>query len=403
MPDALLLTLAIALVLSLVLLCCRLVVAADHPPRAAASGADRRTGRPPRSRFLRRGPAADAPSVDGPGARRRAAVVVNPTKFTDVDAVRRRVADGFRTRGWAEPLWFETTVEDPGRGQAERALGEGVELVCSLGGDGTVRMIAGALVGTGVPIGLLPGGTGNLLARNLDLPVGTIEAALDVAVGGRNRRIDTVRLALERPSREDLEEREDDPTDPALAPSPQDAHDVPEPGSSPVTEEHLFLVMAGLGFDAEIMAGASEEWKSRAGWLAYVASGARHLKGPQYRVEVRTDTGVHFTRRVRSVLIGNVGKLTGGMVLLPDARVDDGVLDSIVLSPQGLVGWVAVAARVATRRRRGHTRVEHLSSATLSVRSDKPVEVQLDGDTLGQAVALDARVEPLSLLVRVPS
>lgn len=405
-PDALILTLAIVLVVVLVLGCCALVLASDARPARGPAPDDRRSGRPPRSRFLRRAAASGSPSPDATQRARRAAVVVNPTKFSDVDAVRRRITEGFTRRGWAEPLWLETTEEDPGRGQAAQALASGVELVCSLGGDGTVRNIASALTGSGVPLGLLPGGTGNLLARNLSLPVNELDGALEVAIGGRNKRIDTVRLVIERPSRAQLEQRGNDPQDPGdpnLAPTLSDAHDVPEPGSSPVTEEHVYLVMAGLGFDAELMAGASERLKSTAGWLAYVVSGAQHLKGPQYRVEIASEAAPTVHRRVRTVLVGNVGRLTGGMVLLPDAKADDGVLDTIVLSPKGLVGWAAVAARIATQRRHGHDRVAHLQSATVSVRSDKPVEIQLDGDPMGQAIAMQAEVDPLSLLVRVPA
>ena len=82
--------------------------------------------------------------------------------------------------------------------------------------------------------------------------------------------------------------------------------------------------MAGLGFDAAIMADAPEKLKARVGWPAYVVSGARNLRGPQFKVRVKVDETEEFTRRTRTVVIGNCGKLLGGLVLMPEAEIDDG-------------------------------------------------------------------------------
>jgi diacylglycerol kinase family enzyme len=335
-----------------------------------------------------------------PGAR-RAAIIVNPTKFDDVDRVRRLVTTACEQHGWAAPLWLETTAEDPGAGQTRQAVEAGVDVVCPLGGDGTVRTVGEVLAGGDVPMGLLPGGTGNLLARNLELPVDSLADALTVALTGETTRIDTCRLDLVRPTTAQLAARFEDESDPA---DTVDFSDAVDDRSDPdVRETHTFLVMAGLGFDAEVMAGVPEKLKARVGWLAYLVSGLRHLKGPQFTVAVKVDGVEPFTRRVRSVMVGNVGKLQGGMELLPDAIADDGTVDAVLLAPEGLVGWAAVMGQLITRHRIGHSRVDHVQGQEVRVVSDKPVELEMDGDTIGAAIAMRILVEPGNLLVRVPA
>ena len=302
---------------------------------------------------------------------KRAGIVVNPTKFADLNAVRGRVTFTCLANGWGEPLWYETTVADPGTGQARRAVEEGAAVVCSLGGDGTVRAVATALVGTETPLGLLPAGTGNLLARNLDLPLDSIERALLVALTGQNVRIDVGRM------------------------------DVDPSGQHAIPDEHVFLVMAGVGFDARIMSGAPERLKARVGYGAYVVSGFRNWLGPQFRARIQVDGGSEFSRRTRTVIVGNCGRLFGGLVLMPEARVDDGRLDAVVLSPRGVVGWSAVAGHVFTRQRRGHPLIDRHVGQEIHITTDRPEEVQLDGDPIGTARSMTARVNQLALVVRV--
>lgn len=335
--------------------------------------------------------------VDAP----RAAVVVNPTKFEDVKKVRDLVTRICHEEGWSDPLWLETTPEDTGTGQTRQAVEEGVDLVCPLGGDGTVRTVGAELAGTDVPMGLLPGGTGNLLARNLELPVDSLEKCLRIALTGQDARIDTCRLDLVRPTTAQIAARVADETDPAKTLDFSDAVD--DRSSEDVREEHVFLVMAGLGFDAEVMAAAPEKLKARMGWLAYLIAGMQHLKGPQFTVAVKLDGGPPLRRKVRSVMVGNVGKLQGGMELLPDAVADDGTVDAVLLSPEGIVGWGATFAQLVTRRWIGHSRVDHLRAREVRVVSDKPVELEIDGDTLGEAIAIRVLTEPGGLVVRLPA
>ncbi|ADU46737.1 diacylglycerol/lipid kinase family protein [Intrasporangium calvum] len=311
-------------------------------------------------------------------ALKRAAVVVNPTKFADLPMIHERITSTSHACGWGDPLFYETTVADPGTGQAERAVAEGASVVCSLGGDGTVRAVASGLIGTETPLGILPAGTGNLLARNLDLPVLALDEAVRVALTGRNRRIDVGEVVI----------------------GEMDAHGQPVGGGELVTQQ--FLVMAGMGLDALIMGGTNEALKQRVGWAAYLLTGFKHLVSPEFRTQVRLDAEPEFKRRARAVVIGNCGRLLGGLVLMPDARVDDQQLDVVIASPRGFVGWAPVIARVLTRQRKGHSTLDHKVCREIRVRVDHPLPVQVDGDVVGEATEINATVRPAALTVRVP-
>ena len=296
----------------------------------------------------------------------RLAVVVNPSKFTDLDAVKAQVTDGCLTHGGIEVRWYETSQDDPGEGQAEQALSEGATMVCSLGGDGTVRSVASALVGTGVPLGLLPGGTANLLARNLGLPVADLAAALATVLTGTNRRIDVGAVTWDEEA------------------------------------ERIFVVMAGMGMDATMMGEADERIKDAVGWPAYLLSGATALFSPGFALAVSAHQQRAQSRRARMVVVGNCGELTGGVKLLPDARLDDGLLDLVVLAPRGIVGWFALVHELVTSRGDSRRAVRRMTAERFNLTTNHPVEAELDGDAVGQRSRMLIRTLAGALLVRVP-
>ncbi len=329
-------------------------------------------------------PARDSFRTDGgegePPPRKEVAVVVNPTKFEDMGEIERRLGAVCDDHGWAEPVLLETTENDVGFGQTREAVERGVDLVCALGGDGTVRAVAQELVGTGVPLGLLPGGTGNLLARNLELPVDSLERALEVALTGRNRHVDAAWMTLD-PDDLELEEHVGE-------------------GSSAGERRHAFFVMAGLGLDAAIMDSTSEELKNRIGWGAYVPAGFKHFLRDRFKVTLSVEGGEEETERARTVVIGNCGKITGGIDLMPDAEPDDGTLDIVVLAPRGLAAWLAVVGRVVTKSGRRTTHMSRFRGTSARVTVDDPQRVQVDGDIIGEARRLVCEVQPRALIVR---
>lgn len=294
------------------------------------------------------------------------AVVVNPSNVDNLGKLQIQITRVCVELGWAPPLWLETTVEDPGGGQARIALAAGADVVLVCGGDGTVRHVAQVLAGSGTALGLVPAGTGNVLARNLGIVLGNIARATRIALCGRNRAVDVGRVMIDERA-----------------------------------EEQVFLVMAGVGFDAAIMAGAPHELKARLGSLAYFVSGLRSLRGPRAPITLAVDGRIEAPRQVRMVVVGNCGRLLGGLVLMPAARVDDGLLDVVAIGPRGICGWLAVTARVLTRRCRGHKIVQHWQGRTVIISADAPQLAQLDGDPVGEVRALRMRVDQGALLVRV--
>ena len=289
----------------------------------------------------------------------RAAVVMNPTKLDDDEAFRKSVRQVMDDHGWDEPLWLETTQEDPGRGQTEWAVSAGVDLVLACGGDGTVTACAEGVAGTGVPLAIIPMGTGNLLARNIGLPM-DLDEALAVALGSVQQPIDAGRV-----------------------------------------NGTLFVVMAGLGLDAQMLSGTNEQLKKRLGWLAYAISAARHLGDRPIRVTVSADGGRRRRMRASALIVGNVGWLRGGLPLLPDARPDDGMLDAVVLIAGGLTRWLAVAAGIVLRRpaRGGIYRVQFTQ---LQVTLDQEQPWELDGEIVGSTRHLTVIAQPGALLLRMP-
>jgi YegS/Rv2252/BmrU family lipid kinase len=297
---------------------------------------------------------------------RNLAVILNPSKVEDVDAFRVIVNSMAADAGWGLPVWHYTRVEDPGTGMAEAAAVAGADLVMVCGGDGTVREVCAELAGTGIPIGIIPAGTGNLLARNLDIPL-FLRAAIDIALTGQDRAIDMVRVS-----------------------------------GDGIEEGTHFMVMAGMGFDAAIMEGVNEEIKAKVGWIAYVLSALKSLMFPAVRTEISIDDGEFTSHRARTIVVGNVGYLQAGMPLLPDAAIDDGLLDVVLLHPRRFLSWIPLAFRVLAKRPRTDELVNRMTGRTIVVRASADTPRQLDGDSIGLGRELRMECIHGRVLVRVP-
>jgi diacylglycerol kinase (ATP) len=318
-------------------------------------------------------------AADAGQSHRWIAVVAHPMK-SDLDELRREVAEVTRRNGWDEARWWETTAEDTGYKQAREAFEAGASVVAVSGGDGTVRAVARALVGTSTPLAILPAGTGNLLARALGVSHTSREEAVRMIDEGRHRNVDVMQATLVRPD------------------------------GSRTTE--LSLVGLGIGLNADIMAGVDEDMKKRAGWLAYVVSGARALRRHAIRVRYADDldevslplasVGVERTQ-VRSLLVVTCGVLVGGLRLLEESQPDDGVMETVVASPRSHFGLLVQLGRLVSRRDARGPDVEVLRSRrNVVVECPRGTEAQVDGDVVGEVTRIEVSLRPGALVALAP-
>lgn len=335
-------------------------------------------------RVDRSGSTEPMPDEDGRSSP-KAALVYNPIKV-DGDALREQVATAAKAAGWSEPLFYETTVDDLGDDVARQALNEGVDAVLVAGGDGTVRAVSEAMTGSPVPLTIVPSGTGNLLARNLRLPLDDPEAMIAATFDGDTLAIDVGLAQLRRPDGE--------------------------------TAEHAFVVMGGMGLDAAMIANTNSDLKKKVGWVAYVDGAARSIAQAKPFPVVYQVPGHRIHRAdVQSVLFANCGSLQAGLELIPEASITDGELDVAILQPRSAFGWLLVWRRLAwdnsvLRKFRTGRKILSLRTADNSVRysrgkgidlaAEEAHPVQLDGDEFGEATRIAVRVIAGGLTLAIP-
>lgn len=311
-------------------------------------------------------------------------VVYNPVKV-DEEALRAHV--DAQAPESAQITWVETTPEDAGFSQASAAVEQGADLVLAAGGDGTVRLVASALSGTGVALGILPAGTGNLLARNLNLPLDLGEAAQRI-FGGADSVIDMCEARLEFAD-----------------------------GSS---DQMRFAVMAGVGADAQMIENTDEDLKGRIGQAAYLPAVLRALGGGNRVKATFTFDDERVTRkRLHTLIIGNCGDVYSHVPLLPHAQPDDGKLDLVVIAPRSAFGWLRISATIAVNTlvrlwNRDPRNVDNQMNVPrppnamtyekgehVTVDFEAPEIFEVDGDPVGRVRAAEIQILPSALVVRM--
>jgi diacylglycerol kinase (ATP) len=285
----------------------------------------------------------------------------------------RKIASAVRTTrkrleaaGWS----VDATVVDTKarlRRDAARAVKAGVDVVVAVGGDGAVLQVVQSLAGTKVALGIIPMGTGNLLAGNLDIPKG-VDDAVKVLVGGGRRRIDLGRLTV---------------------------------GG----KRTMFAVACGVGFDAEVMESTDPEEKQHLGKLAYVASAIRRQAGVHDVTHQVTLDGVRRSMEATQVLIANFGGMGAGVRARLEVEPDDGLLDVLVIQASGplgglLAGWEALRQDEPGESPEGHVFRARARKVRVSTAARRLVET--DGSVAGRT-PIRVSVRPASLTVVEPA
>jgi YegS/Rv2252/BmrU family lipid kinase len=293
----------------------------------------------------------------------RALIITNPAAARADErhllAARARLAAG----GWAVEV---ARTSGPGDGErlARAALADGADVLVAHGGDGTAMDVAAALVGTGRPLGLLPAGTGNLLAGNLRIPR-SWRAAADVILAAAPRVIDVGRLTTAAGSR-------------------------------------CFAVACGTGFDAELMRSTAPRHKRLFGMAAYVATAVGLATDfRRARVRIEADGAVHETHAV-FVLVANCGQLIPGILHLHAAiQPDDGVFDVVIFDAASLAGAARAFWRLLQRQPHADPGITFLRASRVAVTAEPALPAQADGEAAG-TTPLTVELLPWALHVLAP-
>lgn len=267
------------------------------------------------------------------------------------------VREVLEARG-ARARYVATTAGDPGAGHARRAVEEGVSRVLVAGGDGTMRSCAEGLMGTGVAMGLIPLGTGNVLARDLGIPT-EIGGAVETALNGEIRRVD-VGLA----------------------------------------NGEAFVGISGLGLAAWMIRDADADLKAAIGPGAYLTSALRHLWREPFRVRLTLGTGERVDRSATLVLVATAGEAPGGLRPFPQAEPGDGLLRALIVEGRGLLN--SVRALVAVLQGRRHELVQRHAARRVVVETHRPVGYELNGEYRQKTTRIEYSVRPGALNVLVP-
>lgn len=319
-------------------------------------------------------------------SRPRAAIIANPNKVSrDELEPAAQAAEG--RNGWAPALWLSNKPST--KAAIAEAEAAGVDVVIVAGGDGTVRRAIRAVVRTELPISIIPTGTGNLLARNLGLPLNDFPKALDIAMHGAERKLDVLEVEAVR--------------------------------RSGARKKDVSVVLSGVGVDAAMIANTQPELKKRFGWLAYI-DGVRRSIGTlkPFPVRISIDGQSARPHRVAAVFVANLADLPGNLSLVPDAAIDDGLLDLIVLQPKRFIDWLFIWRRFSwenavlrrsefgnqladTMQGRNRNQVLYRRGREARIWIDgDPQPFQIDGDAVTEIRELSVRVNQHGVRVRVP-
>ncbi len=297
-------------------------------------------------------------------------VVVNPLARRASSALAELVRQ-CRELGIESPRSVATTPDDPGTGQARRAIADGADLIVVIGGDGTVREVAREVAGTSTRLAIVALGSGNVLAHNLGLARLDLAEQVRVALTGRSALLD---LGLARLTT-------------------ADGHELEEP----------FLTMAGIGRDAETVANTELGSKLRWGWGAYALAGLRQALRPALAMQVSYDDEPPRSVLSWTILAGITPAAPGGVLIHRGAVADDGLFDVLEVPIRHPGQWLPVALKGLTHHGRRVAALRSRRAAKVVVRPVEPLPVQVDGDVVERVVRFETNLQPRTVRVQIPT
>lgn len=263
--------------------------------------------------------------------------------------------------GVTDPLWVEVPKSRRAPAQVKRLLKKGADHFFVWGGDGMAQRCIDTLAGTDATMAIIPAGTANLLASNLGIPK-NIEGAVMIGLHGRHRKIDVVRMNGER-----------------------------------------FAVMAGAGFDANMINGADGGLKDKLGRAAYVWTGARGFRNPPFKAKIQVDGSPWYEGPASCILAGNVGALFGGVRVFDDAEPDDGMFDVAVVTAEGMAQWARTVGRTLTASPEQSPFFHSTKARRIKVKLNRKVLYEMDGGARTKVKAYRLKIEPGAIAVCVPA
>lgn len=292
----------------------------------------------------------------------RAIIIANPASRQGL-----RLAERARRALTSRSVECDLVFTERAGHAAELALHHALhyDAVFALGGDGTVMEVAGAMSGSGRPIGVLAGGTGNLIARALGIPL-SVKRAVPALLDGMELKIDLGRLDSGR----------------------------------------RFAIAAGVGIDASMVAETPGWLKRRLGVLAYTLMGTRAalravIGRGFFQARVTID-GTVYERPAVAVMIANFGAVLGNRITLgPEILADDGLLDACVFSPTTLRDAVRIMWRLLRGDFRSDPCMLYGRGRDLFVETTPPLPWQADGELMG-TTPFRVVVEPLAVRMLIP-
>jgi len=297
--------------------------------------------------------------VESDCSQERVAFIFNPVSGTQDPVARRTRLEQLAQEVGLSCELGETDLKEGSRPLAQKAVSDGMDRIIVSGGDGSIAEAAEVIAGTDIVLGVVPGGTGNLLALNLGLPTDPA-TAIRVAASGSPRAIDVGRA-----------------------------------------NGRVFLIVAGIGADAQMVQDADRDLKRRWGALAYFIAAWRNLGRPLGRYRITID-GKTFYRRAQTILVGNMGRITGGVELIPGTDPADGMFDVAVIRARHFRDVVTVGLRAILGRHQSDNLTETFRGRRIVIETNRPQPYEVDGNDLGETRRLEITLQPKALKLACP-